>query len=94
MARVTSKYQVSVPRAIAEKYQIRPGDNIDWVPSGEVIRVIPPGKQTTPPSRESQLHLFDRATERHRKRRSARATPQPDDRGWKREYLCARGRAR
>jgi AbrB family looped-hinge helix DNA binding protein len=31
MAKVTSKYQVTVPRTIAERYNIRPGDDIDWV---------------------------------------------------------------
>ena len=41
MARITSKYQVTVPRAIAEKYGLRPGDDIDWIPAGDVIRVIP-----------------------------------------------------
>ena len=48
MAKVTSKYQVTVPRKIAEEYHIRPGDEIDWVPAGEAIRVIPPGKQVAP----------------------------------------------
>jgi len=42
MAKVTSKYQVTVPKKIAERYSIRPGDDIDWVAAGEVIRVIPP----------------------------------------------------
>ncbi len=66
MAKVTSKYQVTVPRKIAEQYGIRPGDDIDWVAAGEVIRVIPPAKQLVYESRESRLHLFDLATERHR----------------------------
>jgi predicted nucleic acid-binding protein/bifunctional DNA-binding transcriptional regulator/antitoxin component of YhaV-PrlF toxin-antitoxin module len=44
MARVTSKYQVTVPRKIAEAYGITPGVDI-WVPAGDVIRVVPPGKQ-------------------------------------------------
>jgi hypothetical protein len=35
-------------------YRIRPGDDIDWVAAGEVIRVIPPGKQAASRSRESQ----------------------------------------
>ncbi len=77
MAKVTSKYQVTVPRKIAEKYHIHPGDDIDWAPAGDVIRVIPPGKQAVPQDRESQLRLFDQATERNRKRRSARATERP-----------------
>lgn len=93
MAKVTSKYQVTVPRAIAKKYNINPGDDIDWAPAGEVIRVIPPGKQTVSQDRESQLRLFDQATERHRKRLSARGAARRGDRGWKREDLYLRGRS-
>ena len=94
MAKVTSKYQVTVPRKIAEEYHIHPGDDIDWTPAGDVIRVIPPGKQAAPQDRESQLRLFDQATERHRKRPSTRATKRPRDRGWRREDLYTRGRSR
>jgi bifunctional DNA-binding transcriptional regulator/antitoxin component of YhaV-PrlF toxin-antitoxin module len=94
MAKVTSKYQVTVPRKIAEAYHIRPGDVIDWAPAGEVIRVIPPGKLVVSQGRESRLHLFDQATERHRKRRPERATGRPRDRGWTREDLYRRGRSR
>src|SRR6266849_1210610 len=72
MAKVTSKFQVTVPKKIAERYGIRPGDDIDWVAAGEVIRVIPPTKQVIPENRESQVRLFDQATERHRRRPSAR----------------------
>ena len=93
MAKVTSKYQVTVPRAIADQYGIHPGDQIDWVPAGEVIRVVPPGKQAAGEDREWQLHLFDQATERHR-RRAAAQRRQPHDRGWKREDLYRRGRSR
>ena len=93
MAKVTSKYQVTVPRTIADKYNIRPGDDIDWVAAGEVIRVIPPGGKTPPADRASRLHLFDQATERHRRRPSARKTQHPRDRGWTREDLYIRGRA-
>src|SRR5271166_2876045 len=92
MARVTSKYQVTVPRRIAEEYHIRPGDDIDWVPAGPVIRVIPPSGQVAPQSRESQLRLFDQATERHRKRPPAGAAERSRDRGWRREDLYGRGR--
>jgi AbrB family looped-hinge helix DNA binding protein len=94
MAKVTSKYQVTVPRAIAEKYRIRPGDDIDWVAAGDVIRVIPPGNGNIAEDRESRLRLFDQATERHRKRRSRGKVQPPRDRGWKREDLYTRGRSR
>ena len=93
MAKVTSKYQVTVPRKIAEEYHIRPGDDIDWVAAGDAIRVILPGKQDALQSPESRLRLFDQATERQRKRRSARAAKPPRDRGWKREDLYRRGRS-
>lgn len=94
MAKVTSKYQVTLPKAIAEKYNIRPGDDIDWVAADEVIRVIPPRKQTVTEDPASRLRLFDQATERVRRRRtSARKKLRPSDRGWKREDLYTRGRS-
>jgi bifunctional DNA-binding transcriptional regulator/antitoxin component of YhaV-PrlF toxin-antitoxin module len=94
MSKVTSKLQVTVPRRIAEEYGIRPGDDIEWVSAGEVIRVMPPGRPVQPTSLEAQLRWFDQATERQRKRSGARATPQPSNRGWKREDLYGRGRSR
>jgi len=94
MAKVTSKYQVTVPKAIADQYGIRPGDQIDWAPAGDVIRVIPSGKQLSSEDRASKLRLFDQATERHRRRRSARPAPRPGERGWRREDLYGRGRSR
>lgn len=99
MAKVTSKLQVTIPKAIADGYGIRPGDEVDWLPAGESIRVLPPGQRKTDHvDRERRLELFDRATER-RERRTALA-PQPelpasaDDRGWSREDLYGRGVAR
>ena len=93
MAKVSSKYQVTLPRRIADAYRIHPGDDIDWVPAGDVIRVIPAGKQAASQGRESQLRLFDQATERLRKRAPARATGHSANRGWKREDLYLRGRS-
>jgi len=94
MAKVTSKFQVTVPRKMAEEYRIRPGDDIDWQPAGPVIRVIPPSGRAMPQSRESQLRLFDQATERHRKRTSAGDAEGTRNRGSKREDLYGRGRPR
>jgi bifunctional DNA-binding transcriptional regulator/antitoxin component of YhaV-PrlF toxin-antitoxin module len=95
MAKVTSKLQVTVPRTIADQYKIRPGDEIRWVAAGEVIRVIPPGKELTENDRESRLRLFDQATKRHPLRQSIRKSAQPSgERGWTREDLYSRGRSR
>ena len=93
MAKVTSKYQVTVPKAIADRYSIRPGDQIEWAPAGEVIRVIPAGKQTVPEDRDSKLRIFDQATKRHRKRSTASEAGRTQDRGWRREDLYRRGRS-
>ena len=93
MAKVTSKYQVTLPKAIADLYQIRPGDEIDWVAAGEVIRVLPPGKRPAAEDRESRLRLFDQATERMRRRSKRRHAKGPRERGWKREDLYTRGRS-
>jgi len=94
MAKVTSKYQVTVPRKIAEEYHIRPGDDIDWVPAGDAIRVIPTRKQAAPPTPEARLRCFDQATGRQKSRQRARSGGQPPERGWRREDLYGRGRAR
>lgn len=44
MAKVTSKFQVTVPEEIADRYNIRPGDDIAWIASGEAIRIVPRGQ--------------------------------------------------
>lgn len=68
MAKVTSKYRVTIPKRIADAYHIRPGDEIDWIAAGEAIRVVPARKKTELPDRELRLRLFDQATERHKQR--------------------------
>jgi len=95
MAKITSKYQVTVPKAIAKQYRIHPGDDIQWVPAGEVIRVIPSGSTAVFDDRESRLRLFDQATERHRKRVTRlKGKRILESRGWTREDLYVRGRSR
>jgi AbrB family looped-hinge helix DNA binding protein len=39
MPKVTSKLQLTVPKAIADQYGIRPGDELQWIPAGDSIRV-------------------------------------------------------
>jgi AbrB family looped-hinge helix DNA binding protein len=93
MSKVTSKYQVTMPKKIAESYGIRPGDEIDWVAAGDVIRVIPPGTRTAGLDLASRLRVFDQATERQRKRPVTPSQEQIEDRGWSREDLYGRGRS-
>ncbi len=94
MSRVTSKLQVTLPKALAEQFRIRPGDEIEWIAAGEVIRVVPP---RPPPTLdlEARLRLFDGATERQKHRRGgAHLRRAARDRGWRREDLYSRGRTR
>ena len=93
MAKVTSKFQVTVPKTIAERYSIRPGDEIEWIPAGDAIRVVPAKMHTPSENPAARVRLFDQATERHRKRPAPRKQPSAD-RGWTREDLYTRGRSR
>jgi len=93
MSKVTSKYQVTVPKAIADRYGIRPGDDIAWVEAGDVIRVITGDKPAQTEDQESRLRLFDQATERLRGRTTGRKEKRSHDRGWTREDLYERGRS-
>jgi AbrB family looped-hinge helix DNA binding protein len=94
MAKVTSKYQVTLPKAIADQYNIRPGDHIDWTAAGEAIRVVPGGKPTVSADPKLRLHWFDLATRRQRQRAAAAKVPPARNRGWEREDLYERGRSR
>jgi AbrB family looped-hinge helix DNA binding protein len=80
MAKVTSKYQVTVPKAIADRYHICPGDHIEWVPAGDVIRAMPARRAAAPDDEDSRLRIFDQAKQSY-------------DRGWRREDLYGRGRS-
>jgi AbrB family looped-hinge helix DNA binding protein len=95
MARVTSKLQVTVPKAIADHFGIRPGDDIDWVPAGDVIRVVPPRQQAPTLDRETRLSLFDAATARQKRRQGVAGRRRTmRHRGWRREDLYTRGCSR
>jgi AbrB family looped-hinge helix DNA binding protein len=93
MAKVTSKFQVTVPKAIADRYSIRPGDEIEWAPAGDTIRVVPSRTQTPCEYPAARLRLFDQATKRHRQRSGPRKQASRD-RGWTREDLYQNGRSR
>jgi AbrB family looped-hinge helix DNA binding protein len=93
MSKVTSKYQVTIPKAIAKQYNIHPGDQIDWSSAGDSIRVTPLRTADHGLDLQLKLRLFDELTQRIR-RRSAKPGTAPRDRGWMREDLYTRGRSR
>lgn len=100
MARVTSKRQVTLPKAIADRFGIRPGDEIAFVAAGDAIRVEPGPGRTERLSAEARLRLFDAATARQRARQRGaargpdRTRRRPSSRGWTREELYTRTRPR
>ena len=94
MSKVTAKLQVTLPKAIADQYGIKPGDQVEWVPAGDVIRVLPPSHQPQSHSIPERLRLFDQATER-RRQPPQRQKPRrgASGRGWTREELYRHGSA-
>jgi bifunctional DNA-binding transcriptional regulator/antitoxin component of YhaV-PrlF toxin-antitoxin module len=95
MAKVTSKLQVTVPKALATTYRIRPGDELLWVAAGDSIRVVP--ARSLSKARDSvvaRLKLFDLATARQQARQRGGRRKSTKDRGWRREDLYDRGRTR
>ncbi len=92
---MTSKLQLTVPKAIADQYGIRPGDELEWIPAGESIRVelvrrkAKAGDQLTA---EERVALFDEGTKRldrlqAEELKKSRGKPAPSNRGWTREDL-------
>ncbi len=95
---MTSKLQLTVPKKIADQYGIRPGDELEWIPAGESIRVelvrrkAKAGHELT---MEEKLALFDANTKwldelqadqlKEAKAKGMRITRQT--RGWTREEL-------
>ncbi len=93
---MTSKRQVSIPKAIADQYGLAPGDEIEWLPAGDAIRVVRAGSGPGEPlDTKARLKLFDQATARQREREAARRpATSPKQRGWTRDDLYGRARAR
>ncbi len=90
MAKVTSKLQVTIPKALADLYGISPGDEIEWQAAGEAIRIAPAGRSRPGTSTEARLRAFDRATARRDARREEISEPRGRTRGWTREQLYER----
>ncbi len=94
MAKVTSKLQVTVPKAIADRFRIRPGDDIEWRAEGNAIRVLPRVDGGASLDRAARLRSFDEATARQETRNRAGGRARRPGRGWTREELYDRARPR
>lgn len=94
MGKVTSKLQVTVPKAIAERFNIKPGDELEWTAGPDSIRVTLVRSRSRRRDPAARLLLFDRATARHRDREATTPARRASDRGWTRDELYDRGRPR
>jgi AbrB family looped-hinge helix DNA binding protein len=92
MAKVTSKLQVTVPKVIADRFGIRPGDDIEWRAEGNAIRVLPRVEVAGLPDRAARLRSFDEASVRQSARNRAGRRALRAGRGWTREELYDRAR--
>lgn len=95
MAKVTSKLQVTIPKRIADRYAIAPGDDIEFVAAGDGIRILTAGSRRPGVLGVAErLRLFHEASERQRVREKA-MKPKPGStgsRGWTRDELYTRGK--
>ncbi len=90
MSRVTSKFQVSIPRELARSLAIQPGDDLIWESAGDSLNVRPRRAAAAPAlSIAARLRLFDETTARieERLRQRAAGPRESDGRGWTREDL-------
>lgn len=92
MGKITSKYQVSIPKALADRLGVHPGDDVEWRLAGDELRVTP-HRRRAELSLEKRLQLFDDATKRQGTRNKGRRAA-ATGRGWTREDLYDRGRTR
>ena len=92
MSKVTSKYQVSIPKALAERIGIRVGDELAWEDAAGTLRarVATAAKAKAGMTLRERLRVFDAATARQAARERKQRLPGAKGRGWTREDLYTR----
>lgn len=90
MSKLTRKYQVSIPKTLADKLGIRPGDDLTWEEAGDSLRVRLGSARPARFSIEARLKLFDAASARQQQRGRAGTRLPGKGRGWSRADLYDR----
>ena len=91
VSRVTSKLQVTLPKAIADAHNIRPGSEIQFESGIDCIRIVV-GKSRSELSLEEKLRLLKEARIRQQLRNKKFRRPnKPLKRDWRRDDLYERG---
>ena len=63
MSKITSGYRVTIPKALAERLGVRPGDEVEWQLVGDELR-LRPVTASKELSVEERLKLFDESVKR------------------------------
>lgn len=93
MSKVTSKLQLTLPKRLAEQYDIHPGDEVEFVAAGDLIQLLPAKRRSaTRLTIAERLRLFDEGSARQREREATMKLPKSPskDRGWRRADLYDR----
>ena len=94
MAKVTGKFQITLPKASVDHCGIRVGDELELRPIGRSIQMARRSAPDAARLRHERLTHFNRATRRQRARQAAALVAPARSRGWTREELYIRGRTR
>jgi AbrB family looped-hinge helix DNA binding protein len=89
MSRITSKLQVTVPKAVADEYGLKPGSEVTFEPAGDVIVLRPAPPRRPALSVEERLAIFDAMMARIDALPPLPPSPL-GDRGWTRAELYER----
>jgi bifunctional DNA-binding transcriptional regulator/antitoxin component of YhaV-PrlF toxin-antitoxin module len=94
MSKVSSKYQITLPRDLARSHRISPGEEVLFEEAGSALylrRGAQHGKAANAPDTE-RVHYFDQASQRQEERDRAYAGSSSSsvDRGWTRDELYQR----
>ncbi len=94
MAKVTGKFQITLPKALVDQCGIRVGDELELRPIGRSIQIDRRPARDATRLRQDRLAHFDRATQRQQARHATASARPARSRGWTREELYVRGRTR
>jgi len=87
VSKVTSKNQVSIPKAIADRHGIKPGTELEFVSIGNAIRVTKKAGSRRHMSLEERAKIFDQILKRIEARKGRGEVKRSKERGWSREEL-------
>ena len=94
MAKVTGKFQITLPKALVDQCGIRVGDELELRSIGRSIQIDRRSAPDATRQRRDRLAHFDQATKRQQSRQATGAIRPARSRGWTREELYIRGRTR